>query len=83
MLLRAHEVLLGTKDLLMCISNLKSSDDSSSNGTKVSYVEEDLKQSFVELGSVWQAPLYEISLNYHLKAKPIEDSGQFRLQDYV
>ncbi|KAI3978778.1 hypothetical protein MKX01_015953 [Papaver californicum] len=73
LLLKAHEVLLGAKDLLHCISNLKSDvgDDDSicSNGIReLSCIEDGKKQSFVELGSVWQAPLYEISVNYRVES---------------
>ncbi|KAI3960734.1 hypothetical protein MKW92_040232 [Papaver armeniacum] len=79
LLLKAHEVLLGAKDLLHCISNLKSDggDDDSccSNGIRESCIEDGKKQSFVELGSVWQAPLYEISINYGEENMTTGDSG--------
>jgi len=35
------------------------------------------QQSFVELGRVWQTPLYEITLNFHQHAKPNTDEGRF------
>ncbi|OVA18650.1 MT-A70-like [Macleaya cordata] len=80
LLLRAHEVLLEAKDLLLSIRNLKIDDDSSSSlGIDE---EEDSKQSFIELGSVFQAPFYEISLYYPLKTKPTEDAG-YSLAQYV
>ncbi|MCL7035361.1 hypothetical protein MKW94_004883 [Papaver nudicaule] len=74
LLLKAHEVLLGAKDLLHCISNLKcdggNDDTSCSNGSReLSSIEDEKKQSFVELGSVWQAPLYDISINYRVDNK--------------
>lgn len=61
LLLKAHEALLGNVDLLETLRNLRS--DEPSGGTSV-------EQSFVELGSVWQAPLYEITLNFHQDGNP-------------
>lgn len=66
MLLKAHEALLGNVDLLETLRNLRS--DEPSGGTSV-------EQSFVELGSVWQAPLYEITLNFHNPNQVSQNGG--------
>ncbi|KAG0465805.1 hypothetical protein HPP92_019969 [Vanilla planifolia] len=52
-LLKAHEALLGTVELINFLPNLVK-DEFSFNEVK--------GQNFVALGSLWQAPLYEISL---------------------
>ncbi|KAK0575489.1 hypothetical protein LWI29_001371 [Acer saccharum] len=56
-LLKAHEALLGSTDLLSTMKKLRSSFQSS-------ITEPGVGQSFVELVRVWQAPMYEITLNY-------------------
>ncbi|GLU04396.1 hypothetical protein SLE2022_215460 [Rubroshorea leprosula] len=62
-LLKAHESLLGAADLLSILSKLRSCSCSSmeSSDESCSVVE----HSFVELGKLWQAPLYEITLNFN------------------
>ncbi|KAI3673138.1 hypothetical protein L6452_39253 [Arctium lappa] len=59
-LMKAHECLLGANDLLLNLKKLRN-DDSSTSDCGQSTVASD-EHSFVELGSVWQAPLFEISL---------------------
>ncbi|KAH6829202.1 Methyltransferase MT-A70 family protein [Perilla frutescens var. hirtella] len=57
-LLKAHEALLGASELLEILRNLRG-DGEKNDGNSIS-AEREL--DFVELGSVWQAPLYEIDL---------------------
>lgn len=57
MLLKAHEALLGATDLLMIMGKIRCELCSSS--------ECGVEQSFVELGRVWQAPMYEITFNFN------------------
>ncbi|KAL7247795.1 hypothetical protein ACSBR2_002664 [Camellia fascicularis] len=64
LLLKAREALLGATDLLAIVRNLRS-DGCSSEDCEDS-VSQSAEQSFVELRSVWQAPLYEITLNFSL-----------------
>ncbi|KAF8409908.1 hypothetical protein HHK36_002427 [Tetracentron sinense] len=76
LLLRAHEALLDSTDLLSSLCDLKRDFCSSNESKDVSpCVEKPVEQSFVELGSVWQAPLYEISLHFNPQNKQIEDEG--------
>ncbi|KAK2660478.1 hypothetical protein Ddye_007011 [Dipteronia dyeriana] len=56
-LLKAHEALLSATDLLSAMKKLRSNFQSS-------ITEPGVGKSFVELGRVWQAPMYEITLNY-------------------
>ncbi|KAJ0031819.1 hypothetical protein Pint_13835 [Pistacia integerrima] len=56
-LLKAHEALLGATGLLMIMGKLRTEICSSS--------ECGVEQSFVELGRVWQAPMYEITFNFN------------------
>ncbi|KAI3504797.1 hypothetical protein L1887_26516 [Cichorium endivia] len=60
-LIKAHELLLGANDLLLNLGKLRSDDEFSTSDSEQSTVGSD-EHSFVELGSVWQAPLFEISL---------------------
>ncbi|CAI9284216.1 unnamed protein product [Lactuca saligna] len=71
-LMKAHELLLGANDLLLNLGKLRSDDDSPTSDCEQSMVESD-EHSFVELGSVWQAPLFEISLYPHKDYKPTQD----------
>lgn len=76
MLVKAHESLLRATDLLEVMSNLRGGLDSSPSkcgGLSSPRVQ----QSFVELGRVWQAPLYEITLKFHTTIKQNEDGGWF------
>ncbi|KAH7567307.1 hypothetical protein JRO89_XS07G0047800 [Xanthoceras sorbifolium] len=60
-LLKAHEALLGATDLLIAMEKFTSSFRSSTTEPAAGGGG---GQSFVELGRVWQAPMYEITLNY-------------------
>lgn len=63
-MLKAHEELLGNSDVLESLRNLRGVE-----AAEAARVE----QSFVELGTVWQAPMYEITLNYN---KCLTDESQ-------
>ncbi|KAK6278133.1 hypothetical protein POUND7_018456 [Theobroma cacao] len=58
LLLKAHELLLGAADFPAIMSKLRSEFCSS---TELCGGEE---HSFIELGRVWQAPLYDITLDF-------------------
>ncbi|XP_057503912.1 methyltransferase-like protein 2 isoform X1 [Actinidia eriantha] len=73
LLLKAHEALLAATDLLKFVRNLRS--DGCSPEECGDLLLPSLEQSFVELGSVWQAPLYEITLNFPQYSEPTEDGG--------
>ncbi|KAF7139146.1 hypothetical protein RHSIM_Rhsim07G0236000 [Rhododendron simsii] len=73
LLLKAHEALLEATDLLAVIRNLRS-ERCSSEGCQDLFLPS-IEQSFVELASVWQAPLYEITLNFPLYREPTEGGG--------
>ncbi|CAA0819100.1 Methyltransferase-like protein 2 [Striga hermonthica] len=60
-LLRAHEALLGTTQLLEALRDLRN-DMENCNGESISKENE---VDFVEIGRVWQAPFYEIFLKHH------------------
>ncbi|CAL5415586.1 unnamed protein product [Camellia sinensis] len=78
LLLKAHEALLGATDLLAIVRNLRNGGCSSEDcGDSVSPSAE---QSFVELGSVWQAPLYETTLNFPQFCEPTQDGGSSVVQ---
>ncbi|XP_034208855.1 methyltransferase-like protein 2 isoform X1 [Prunus dulcis] len=68
-LLKAHESLVRATELLEVVSNLKGNlcPSTSSPGAE---------QSLVELGRVWQAPLYEITLNFHPNDNAREDGAE-------
>ncbi|KAI5353907.1 PREDICTED: methyltransferase [Prunus dulcis] len=72
-LLKAHESLVRATELLEVVSNLKGNlcPSTSSPGAE---------QSLVELGRVWQAPLYEITLNFHPNDNAREDGGAPTIQ---
>ncbi|GMP81207.1 hypothetical protein CsSME_00035995 [Camellia sinensis var. sinensis] len=78
LLLKAHEALLGATDLLAIIRNLRS--DGCSSEDCGDLVSPSTDQSFVELGSVWQAPLYEITLNFPQFCEPTQDGGSSVVQ---
>ncbi|PRQ26990.1 putative mRNA (2'-O-methyladenosine-N(6)-)-methyltransferase [Rosa chinensis] len=73
-LLKAHESLIRTSEVLEVMSNLRGclGPETSSPG---------VEQSFVELAQVWQAPLYQITLNFHTNYKQGEDGGSLATQD--
>ncbi|XP_028803032.1 methyltransferase-like protein 2 isoform X2 [Neltuma alba] len=70
-LLKARESLQKSTGLLDVLSNLRN-DPSSSADCEFSTLPV-AQQSFVELGQVWQAPLYEITLNVRLSGQTNED----------
>ncbi|KAK4274760.1 hypothetical protein QN277_017941 [Acacia crassicarpa] len=70
-LLKAHVSLQKSTGLLDVLSNLRN-DPSFSAGYGFSTLPV-VQQSFVELGQVWQAPLYEITLNVPLRGQTNED----------
>ncbi|XP_034676886.1 methyltransferase-like protein 2 isoform X2 [Vitis riparia] len=77
LLLKAHESLLEATDLLSVICNLRN------DVCSLTESEESLpivEQSFVELGRVWQAPLYEIILHFHQHCKPSGDASSPLIQ---
>ncbi|KAL0925969.1 hypothetical protein M5K25_004349 [Dendrobium thyrsiflorum] len=67
-LLKAHEALLGTTELILFLPNLVKDE-------KFSIDRRGLEQSFIELGRVWQAPLYEISMNIEGNSKEVQEEG--------
>lgn len=74
-LVKAHEALLRATDLLTVVEKLMSSFQSSKS--------EKCGESFVELGSVWQAPMYEITLNYQQsKNTSISFVSHFRVLEF-
>lgn len=70
-LLKAHESLLAATQLLQNLSNLRN--EKECLGELIS--KETTELNFVELGSVWQAPLYEICLNVQEDGAIVENSG--------
>ena len=61
-------------DLLSAVCNLKNDVCSlTENEESLQRVE----QSFVELGRVWQAPLYEITFHFHQHCKPSGDGSLY------
>ncbi|KAE8100551.1 hypothetical protein FH972_018438 [Carpinus fangiana] len=70
LLLKAHECLLRATDLLEVMSNLRRDFDSLRECGDLSLPDVP-QQSFIELGRVWQTPLYEITLNFHQHEKLI------------
>ncbi|KAF5195675.1 Methyltransferase-like protein [Thalictrum thalictroides] len=69
LLLRAHEALLGAKDVMSVLCNLRKNCCCSSIQTQSSV------PSFIDLGSVWQAPMYEISMHFHSTSTLMTTSG--------
>ncbi|CAN6448024.1 unnamed protein product [Victoria cruziana] len=62
-LLKAHQLFLGATELLHCLSNLKRDKLMDMKYEKAPFAREE-EFSFVELGSLWQAPFYEIFLHF-------------------
>lgn len=71
-LLRAHEAFLGASELLGVLRNLRG--DGEENCGDLTSPEREL--DFVELGSVWQAPFYEIVLKVGDDGDAVENAGQ-------
>ncbi|KAL0391999.1 UNVERIFIED_CONTAM: Methyltransferase-like protein 2 [Sesamum radiatum] len=70
-LLKAHEALLGASQVLETLRNLR--DDGEERGGDSVLRENEL--DFVELGSVWQAPFYEIVLKVNEDEAAAENAG--------
>ncbi|KAL0302678.1 UNVERIFIED_CONTAM: Methyltransferase-like protein 2, partial [Sesamum angustifolium] len=70
-LLKAHEALLGASQVLETLRNLR--DDGEEGGGDSVLRENEL--DFVELGSVWQAPFYEIVLKVNEDEAAAENAG--------
>ncbi|XP_077248271.1 methyltransferase MT-A70 family protein isoform X2 [Tasmannia lanceolata] len=75
LLLRAHEAFMGATDLLSFICSLKGDRCPSTGNKDITNIVQDMEPSFVELGRIWQAPLYEISLFSHSQNKLEKDEG--------
>ncbi|CAI9753435.1 unnamed protein product [Fraxinus pennsylvanica] len=74
MLLKAHEALLKSSELLEIVKNLRNVGcDEERYETNV--ISQDRELDFVEVGSVWQAPLYEITLNFHQDEMMVKNAG--------
>ncbi|XP_024027773.1 methyltransferase-like protein 2 isoform X2 [Morus notabilis] len=69
LLLKALESLQRATDLLEVICNLRDLSDSSPSSSSSR-----VQQSLIELGRVWQAPLYEITLKFHPSGERNEGS---------
>lgn len=64
LLARAHEVLLGDNDILGVLRSLRRDGCTTEEESGESLLKRQANEiNFVELGSVWQAPLCEITLN--------------------
>ncbi|XP_055834477.1 methyltransferase-like protein 2 isoform X2 [Solanum dulcamara] len=72
-LLKAHESLLEATDILKVLRNLRN--DGCAVGECKELSQESSELSFMELGGVWQAPLYEIILNYQQDDKTLQNGG--------
>lgn len=75
-LLKAHESLLEATDLVKVLRNLRN------NGYAVGGCKElsqESELSFLGLGDVWQAPLFEIILNYQQDDKTLQNEGLVNL----
>lgn len=79
LLLKAHEALLGATELLKVVRNLRCEECTDEERRELS--QQSCELSFVDLGSVWQAPLYEIVLNYQEGDAHIENEGSLLGQD--
>ncbi|KAL3514601.1 hypothetical protein ACH5RR_027318 [Cinchona calisaya] len=75
LLLKAHETLLGTIELLAYLRRLRSDRCTEEEGRESLVKRDAIELNFVELGSVWQAPYYEISLNFDQDKIFTQDGG--------
>ncbi|GKF19175.1 hypothetical protein Tco_0067813 [Tanacetum coccineum] len=66
-LTKAHECLMEANDLLLNLPKLRNDEFIASDSRQLSD-----ENSFVELGSVWQAPLFEIALAPHQDCRQTE-----------
>lgn len=69
-LLEAHEALLAASELLGSLRNLRNGETNNRES-----IQQESGPDFVELGSVWQAPFYEIVLNVHEDVKAVDRAG--------
>ncbi|KAK4348751.1 hypothetical protein RND71_031506 [Anisodus tanguticus] len=72
-LLKAHESLVEATDLLKQLRNLRNDECAVRESKELS--QESSELSFMELGGVCKAPLYEIVLNYHPDDKTFQNGG--------
>lgn len=77
--MKAHECLLGANDLLVNLRKLRSDDLTISGCGRLR--DNDDECSFVELGSVWQAPLFEISLYVNQDNRPTTQGTCYSFHD--
>ena len=79
LLLKAHETLLGTTELLAALKGLRSDGHFTDEECRGSALKREANElNFVELGRVWQSPLYEISLNFDQDQNFTQHGGLFR-----
>ncbi|KAJ8762403.1 hypothetical protein K2173_007563 [Erythroxylum novogranatense] len=81
LLLKAHECLMGAGDLLAVIRDLRNDFGSASESGGISSPVSEC--SLIELGSVWQAPFYEITLNLPQDYEPSSSCDQQNTQRVV
>ncbi|KAF7817557.1 Methyltransferase-like protein 2 [Senna tora] len=73
-LLKAHESLQKSTGLLDALKNFRNNLSCSTDCGGLPLPE--VQQSFAELGQVWQAPLYEITLNVRLSGQKNDDKDR-------
>ncbi|KAL8172005.1 hypothetical protein V2J09_023809 [Rumex salicifolius] len=78
-LMDAHKSLLGANQLLKLIRGLRGDDNNGCECRELNLSRPE--NSFVELGSVWQAPMFEIKLKYNETAKQLNNGGTIDIQD--
>ncbi|KAL6645641.1 hypothetical protein ACP70R_017249 [Stipagrostis hirtigluma subsp. patula] len=74
LLLRAHESLCNAKDLLGCLPKIINNEEHTLD------VESGSEKNFVELGSSWRAPFYEITLCFPERLGLCNEEGSFHVQ---
>ncbi|XP_068654835.1 methyltransferase-like protein 2 [Aristolochia californica] len=72
-LLKAYEAFLEHKNLLSFVFKPRNDGCYSARTENMSQLREESEISFVDLGGVWQAPLYEMSLRFWKKDKLAKD----------
>lgn len=77
MLLKAHETLLGATELLGALRSLRGAECTEEECRDSLMKRDGSELNFVQLGSVWQAPFYEISLNFDQEKNISQDGGMF------
>lgn len=76
--MKAYQLFLQATDLLTVVPTLR--DISSVTNTTLDYssaTKVEIEQSFVELGKVWQAPLFDITLNFKSNRGEASNDGLF------